>query len=69
MKNDNALNKFAIAANTYMQEHDMHITNFCRSIGLYKNAYDQYCNGALPRVDKAIRITRVLKTTVEELFG
>lgn len=62
-------NKFATLCNAHMLRYNMSIKDFLRTLGLSKNAYYDYCNGSLPRVDKAIRIARVMKCKVEDVWG
>jgi DNA-binding XRE family transcriptional regulator len=62
-------NKFAQAANAHMLANDMRVKDFQNSLGLSKHDYFRYCNGEYPHVTRAIRIARVLKTTVEEIWG
>jgi hypothetical protein len=61
--------RFRDKCNEHMRKNDMKVVDFLRSLGLSKNAYADYCNGALPRVDKALRIARVIKCDVTELWS
>ena len=62
-------NKFAQAANAHMIKIGMTMAELCQAIETSTSGYYNYCNGKVPITHKAIRIARVLKTTVEELFG
>lgn len=40
--------RFRDKCNEHMRKNDMKVVDFLRSLGLSKNAYYEYCNGALP---------------------
>lgn len=62
--------KLNLALEKYMQENNMTIKNFAKSLGISKTSMHTYLNGtAIPNVITAIKIARKLKTSAEELWN
>ena len=62
-------NKFAIAANNHMIKTGIDMKELCDAIETSRSGYYNYCNGKVPITHKAIKIARVLNSTVENLWG
>lgn len=59
-----------LALEKYMQENNVTIKQFAKSIGISKASMHTYLNNsAVPNVITAIRIAKKLKTRVEILWG
>jgi DNA-binding XRE family transcriptional regulator len=62
--------KLNLALEHYMQENNVTIKDFAKSLGISKSSMHTYLNGTTtPNVITAIGIAKKLKTSVEELWG
>ena len=61
-------NKFTNKCNAHMLANDMRVKDFIAMLRITENTFYNYSSGALPRVDKALMIARILKVNVSELW-